>query len=123
MTEDIERIATAGAARLAAVQDLEQLRALETELLGKRSELSAVKQRLGSMDPHERRTIGRAVNDARTHLEAAAAERRAALEAGALDEMLETERLDLTELTGARRRYGHKHVVTQAAERLENVFI
>src|SRR5258706_11878058 len=123
MTADIERIADDGGARLLAARDLDDLRALESELLGKRSELSTVKQQLGGMDADQRRTIGRAVNEARERLEAAAATRRAELEAGELDVRLEAERLDLTEFAGTGRRYGHKHVVTQAAERLEDVFI
>jgi phenylalanyl-tRNA synthetase alpha chain len=123
MVDEIERIAAEGVDRLGAAADLEELRALETELLGKRSDLSAVKQRLGSLDADERRTIGMAVNDARARLEAAAAARREALEAGELDSRLEAERVDLTEVVGRGRRYGHKHLVTQATERLENVFI
>ena len=126
MIDEIERIAAEGEQRFAGASTLDELRTIDVELLGKRSELSAVKQKLGSLEPDERRTIGRAVNDARTRLEAAAAARRATLEAADLDAQLEAERLDLTELahtTGRTRRYGHKHLVTQAQERLENVFI
>ena len=123
MTDDIERIAAEGAARLAEAATLDDLRALETELLGKRSELSAVKQRLGTLGPDDRRTIGRAVNEARAALEAAAEARRRSLQADDLDQRLEAERLDLTEYAGGGRRHGHKHLVTQAQERLEDVFI
>ncbi|MEY2434425.1 MAG: phenylalanyl-tRNA synthetase alpha chain [Acidimicrobiaceae bacterium] len=123
MIDDIERIAAEGAARLAQAATLDDLTALNTELLGKRSELSGVKQRLGSLDPDQRKTIGRAVNDARSRLETAAEARRRALQATDLDERLEVERLDLTEFTNHGRRHGHKHLVTQAQERLEDVFI
>jgi phenylalanyl-tRNA synthetase alpha chain len=123
MTEAIEGIAAAGAARLAQAATLDDLRALETELLGKRSELSAVKQGLGSLSPDERKAVGRAVNDARSVLEAAAEARRQSLQADDLDQRLEAERLDLTEYAGGGRRHGHKHLVTQAQERLEDVFI
>ena len=123
MIDDIERIAADGAARLAAAASLDELRELDTALLGKRSELSAMKQRLGSLGPDERKTVGRAVNDARAALEAAAAARREVLQDAGLDARLEAERLDLTEFTGGGRRHGHKHLVTQAQERLENVFI
>ena len=126
MIDDIERIATEGEKRLAAAATLDELRALDTELLGKRSELSAMKQRLGALDPEERKTVGRAVNDARARLEQAAEARRSTLQAADLDAQLEEERLDLTEYanrSGRGRRYGHKHLVTQAQERLENVFI
>ncbi|MEY2447960.1 MAG: phenylalanyl-tRNA synthetase alpha chain [Acidimicrobiaceae bacterium] len=123
MIDDIEAIAAGGAARLAQATTLEDLRALETELLGKRSELSAVKQRLGALGADERKTVGRAVNEARGVLEAAADARRKSLQSDDLDQRLEIERLDLTEYAGAGRRHGHKHLVTQAQERLEDVFI
>jgi phenylalanyl-tRNA synthetase alpha chain len=82
-----------------------------------------VKQRLGSLGPDERKTIGRAVNEARSLLETAAHGRRQSLQADDLDQRLEDERLDLTEFAGGGRRHGHKHLVTQAQERLEDVFI
>jgi phenylalanyl-tRNA synthetase alpha chain len=123
MTDDIERIASDGVARAAQATTLDDLRAIETEILGKRSELSAVKQRLGSLDADERKVLGRAVNEARTAIEAAVGARRRTLEADDLDQRLEVERLDLTEFAGRGRRHGHKHLVTQAQERLEDVFI
>src|SRR4051794_957297 len=123
MIDDIERIAAEGEARLLACTNVDDVRAIEAELLGKRSQLSSVKQGLGALDPDARKTVGRAVNDARARLEAAAASRRHELEVRDLDQRLEVERLDLTEFAGRGRRYGHKHVVTQAAERLEDVFI
>jgi phenylalanyl-tRNA synthetase alpha chain len=123
MIDDIERIATAAVERLASAATLDELRALDTELLGKRSELSSIKQQLGALDADQRRTIGRAVNDARARMETASGKRRDALESAGLDAQLEAERLDLTQQLGRGRRYGHKHLVTQAQERLENVFI
>ena len=101
MIDDIERIATEGEARFAQAATLDDLRALDTELLGKRSELSAVKQRLGSLDVEQRKIVGRAVNDARARLEQAADERRTTLESADLDAQLEQERLDLTEFVHA----------------------
>ncbi len=54
--------------------------------------------------------------------QSALAERRAALAAGAREDRLEAERLDLTEVVpGARP--GHRHLVTQTIERLEDVFV
>jgi len=123
MIDDIERISAEGEARLLAATSVDEVRALEAELFGKRSQLSAVKQGLGALDADQRKTVGQAVNEARSRLERVAVERRSALEARDLDARLEVERLDLTEHVGAGRRYGHKHVVTQAAERLEDVFI
>jgi phenylalanyl-tRNA synthetase alpha chain len=123
MIDEIEQLAASGEARLSGAATLDELRTLETDLFGKRSELSAVKARLGSLSPDERKTVGRAVNAARARLEASAEKRRNALQAGDLEQRLELERLDLTEFAGGGRRHGHKHLVTQAQERLEDVFI
>ena len=123
MTDDIERIAAEGAARLAEAATLDDLRALETELLGKRSELSAVKQRLGSLGPDERKTVGRAVNEARTVLEAALESRRQALKPTTSTSGSRSSGSISPSTPGGGRRHGHKHLVTQAPERLEDVFI
>jgi phenylalanyl-tRNA synthetase alpha chain len=123
MTDDIASIATAGSARIAAVATLDELRDLDLELLGKRGAMAQQRQQLGALAPDERRAIGQALNDARATLQSALDKKRSELEATARADQLEIERLDLTEYTHQGRRYGHKHLVTQAWERLENVFI
>jgi phenylalanyl-tRNA synthetase alpha chain len=123
MTDEIERIATGGVARIADAGTLDELHAVEIELLGKRGALTAQRQQLGGLAPDERRSIGQALNDARATLEQALEKRRGDLESAARAAQLEAERLDLTEFTHQGRRYGHKHLVTQAWERLEDVFI
>ncbi len=73
-----------------------------------------------------RTSAGRSVRPSTTPaptLQSALDAKRSELESAARAEQLEVERLDLTEYTHRGRRYGHKHLVTQAWERLENVFI
>jgi phenylalanyl-tRNA synthetase alpha chain len=123
MTDEIERIATGGAARIADAGTLDALHAVEIELLGKRGALASQRQQLGGLAPEARRSIGQALNEARSTLEQALVKRRSDLESAARAGQLEAERLDLTEFTHQGRRYGHKHLVTQAWERLEDVFI
>ena len=121
-TDDLDELVAKARERIAAAASLDDLKAADSELLGKRSELSARKQGLGSLGPDERRDAGRALNEARTAVEAAVAERRAELEAAERAERLEAERLDLTEVVPSLRR-GHLHLVTQARDRLEDVFL
>jgi phenylalanyl-tRNA synthetase alpha chain len=120
--DDINRIADAAAERARAAATLDELRSVDAEVLGKRSEMSAIKQRLGSLDPEERKQVGKAINEARAAIEDAIAARRAVLEAGARTERLEAERLDLTEVVSTRHRCS-LHLVTQAMQRLEDVFV
>ena len=122
MLDDIARIADAGVARVATATSLDELRSFESELLGKRSELSTLKAKLGSLDADERRTAGQALNAARTRLEEAVGARRDELSAGERAARLESERLDLTEVPRSRH-LGHLHLVTQAMEHLEDVFV
>jgi len=109
-------------ARLSAAPTLDELRSLGSELLGKRGALAGFKQRLGSLDPDARRTLGQAVNDAVAKAQAAHDRRHRELAADARRVQLEAERLDLTEVVISPRR-GHAHLVTQAWERLEDVFV
>ena len=64
-------LAGTGAARIAAAGDLDTLRELETEFLGKRSELSGLKSAMRDMDPEQRRSFGAELNAAREQLDAA----------------------------------------------------
>ena len=122
MLDHIARIADAGVARVGSATSLDELRSLESQLLGKKSELTALKAKLGGLDAEERRTAGQAFNDARARLEEAVAARRADLAAAERAARLDAERLDLTEVPHSRH-LGHRHLVTQAIEHLEDVFV
>ena len=74
------------------------------------------------LSPEERKTFGAELNQARTRLTDAIAERRRELEAVQRRTRLAGERLDLTEALG-RVGVGHSHIVTQTWERLEDVFV
>jgi phenylalanyl-tRNA synthetase alpha chain len=121
---DVDAARATALARIDAATSLDDLASLQPELLGKRSALSGLKQRLGSLDAAERRTAGQAVNDALAAVEARLSERRSSFAATARQAAVEAERLDLTEILDRYQpRRGHLHLVTQAHERLEDVFV
>jgi phenylalanyl-tRNA synthetase alpha chain len=122
MLDEIARIEGDAVPRIAAAASLEDVRALDQELLGKRSPLSGLKSGLGRLDAEARKEAGAALNRAREVLAAALATRREELEGVARRQRLVAERLDLTELL-PEPGIGHLHLVTQAMERLEDVFI
>jgi phenylalanyl-tRNA synthetase alpha chain len=122
MIDDIARIEADALPRVEAVTTLDDLRALETELLGKRAPLSGLKAGLGKLDADLRREAGAAMQRARAAIEGALATRRAVLDQAERSILLEAERLDLTEV-GPDDGAGHLHLVTQAMERLEDVFV
>jgi phenylalanyl-tRNA synthetase alpha chain len=121
-TEELRTVVARSLDAVAAADSLDGLTALETELLGKRSALATRKAALGALAPEERREAGRALNEAREELTAALADRRAELADQARRVRVEAERLDLTELVPAYHP-GHRHLVTQTIERLEDVFV
>ncbi|MCU1357223.1 MAG: pheS [Acidimicrobiales bacterium] len=122
MIDDIRRIAADASDRIAAAATLDELGGLDRELLGKTSELSGFKRRMGELDHEGKREVGSALNAAQESLRFAVASRRDQLAAVARREQAEAERLDLTEVR-AGRDAGHLHLVTQAIEELEDVFV
>ena len=122
MDLDLDAHLTTAEAAVADAVDLDALAVVDTELLGRKSVLATVRSRLADMDPDDRKVVGRRVNEVRTEVERLISERRAELAGGARAEVLEAERLDLTEFDRGRR-LGHRHVVTQTWERLEDLFV
>jgi phenylalanyl-tRNA synthetase alpha chain len=122
---DVATVEADGLARVAAAGSLAELRAVEAELVGgKRSTLAALNARLGQLPIEERKEAGRTINAARARVEAAIAERAEKLAAGERQARIEAERLDLTEVIDRRQAtLGHRHLVTQARDELEDLFV
>jgi phenylalanyl-tRNA synthetase alpha chain len=122
MIDEIRRIQAEASSQIGSAASLDELASLERDLLGKGSQLTGFKKQMGSLDPEARREVGAALNGAREALAAAVAERRSSLEEAEAARRAEAERLDLTEVR-ATRDAGHLHLVTQAIEELEDVFV
>jgi len=106
----LKRIASAPAD---ALQDVER-----TELKG----LLSARQDLKAAPGELKKELGRSVNEALAAATAAIAARRTELESAERETSLEAERLDLTEVVGRVTR-GHRHLVTQARDELEDLFV
>ena len=124
---DIEGIATDGARAIADAPSTEALAQVETEYLGKRSALTRAHRSLGGLDPDARKDAGRRLNEVRTGLEEQLDARRADLARTERVASLHADRLDLTEVIPDQIRAplsrGHLHLVTQARDELEDVFV
>ncbi len=114
----VERAST----EIAAATDLESLAEVERSFVGKKGELVGLKKTLGQLEPEERKAAGQALNEAMSSVAAVVVDRRAVLATAAEAEQLASERLDLTEVIEEVKR-GHLHLVTQARDRLEDVFV
>jgi phenylalanyl-tRNA synthetase alpha chain len=123
MIEEVKRAGEAALARVGQAATAEEVRALEAELLGKRGPFATFKTGLGALATvDEKKAAGQAVNEATVAVAAGLDQRRRELAAAEREVQLAAERLDLTEVMSRPKR-GHAHVVTQAWERLEDVFI
>ena len=114
----VERATT----EIAAASDLDALAEVERAFVGKKGELVELKKTLGQLEPDERKAAGQALNEAMSSVAGVVNERRTVLAAAAEAKQLASERLDLTEVMDEVRR-GHLHLVTQARDRLEDVFV
>ncbi|HSP28193.1 MAG TPA: phenylalanine--tRNA ligase subunit alpha, partial [Ilumatobacteraceae bacterium] len=123
MLTDITAAREAALAEIEAASTLDDITSLTAGLTGKKGALAQLKTRLGSLESiDDKKAAGAAINEALGAVTGALDARRTALAAQALSSRVESERLDLTEFVGKPTR-GHAHLVTQAWERLEDVFI
>jgi phenylalanyl-tRNA synthetase alpha chain len=121
--DDIRAAQAAALAQVEAAASLDAVAALDVRLLGKQGELAGFKRGLGALETvDEKKAAGQAVNEAMQAVATALDDRRAALGEAAIAARVAAERLDLTEYVGRPTR-GHAHLVTQAWERLEDVFV
>ena len=123
LLDDVAAARDAGLARIATAASLDDIAVVDAELLGKKGSLALLKTRLGSLATvDEKKAAGQALNAATQAVSEALDARRTALGRAERSARLEAERFDLTEELTAPRR-GHSHLVTQAWQRLEDVFI
>jgi phenylalanyl-tRNA synthetase alpha chain len=127
MQAEIEQIVKEGGAAIEAATSTDALTQVEVELFGKRSALSGAHRTLGSLDPDARKEAGRQLHEARAALEAQLAAQWEILALAERAELLVSDRLDLTEvipeqITSPLSR-GHLHLVSQARDELEDVFV
>lgn len=118
---DIQTLTAQALADVAAAQSPEALEALRVNLLGKSGSITAQLKQLGSLPAQERKAAGEAINRAKEAVAAALGERRAVLDAAALDARLAAETVDVT-LPGRNGERGGLHPVTRALERITEIF-
>ncbi len=116
--ETIVQDAQAAFAAAAGPADLENAKAV---FLGKTGRMTELMKGLAALSVEEKKSRGAAINVAKQHIEAALADRRAALARAELDSQLQAEALDVT-LPGRQRGQGGLHPVSLTLERIEAIF-
>ena len=103
-----------------AAEDLAALDAVRVQFLGKKGLLTAQLRELGKLPPAEIPAAGKAINEAKSSLEATIDARRDALEAQRLARELKAEALDVT-LPGRGIPPGSLHPVTRSLRRIVRI--
>jgi len=128
LLEEIHALEADGRRRVEAAAGLDDVRAVETAVLGRKSPLAKVSAAMGGLAAADRRQVGQAMQEARGRLATLLEQRRAAFEAEDRERRIREERLDLTEImvhpgAASVADRGHLNLVTQTRDELEDTFI
>jgi phenylalanyl-tRNA synthetase alpha chain len=119
----IEQLRAEGAAAITAAPDSAALEELRVRFLGRKSELTSILRGIADLPAEERGPVGAGANSARKELEEALESRRAALEAGELDQRLVADAIDVTLPGTPPVRVGHIHPITRTRREIEDIFV
>ncbi len=118
---DIQATQTRLVDDIAAASDLDALEALRVAALGKAGSITALLKSLGGMTPDERQEQGPLIHALREAVTAAIADRKAALDAAAIDIKLAAEAIDMS-LPADTAPRGSVHPVSQVMDELAEIF-
>lgn len=120
--QEIETLVKAAPDRIRSAPNLEALKAIETDLLGRKSLIAESRRSLGALSAEERPLVGAQLNEATQQLTALLAGRRQELERAAEDRLLLEDRVDVT-LPAVELRHGWHHLVSQTLDEVADIFI
>jgi len=118
---ELTDIITQAQAAIAQSKDTRALDEVRVRFLGKKGELTAQLKSLGALPAEQRPAAGAAINDAKQAVQGWLDAREAALRTEQLNASLAKEKVDIT-LPGRRQSSGGLHPVSQALERMEQIF-
>jgi phenylalanyl-tRNA synthetase alpha chain len=119
----MQQLLTDASVAIGEALSLEQLDAIDSELLGRGSPISEARRGLGGIkDPDERRDTGRAINDVANQIKEIVSIRRATLAALEEATSLAQDWVDVT-LPGRRMPRGTHHLITQTINEIVDIFV
>jgi phenylalanyl-tRNA synthetase alpha chain len=110
-----------GLSSLAEAGTVQELERAYGAAVGRRSKWSEVQRSLGSLDPDDRKTVGRRANEVKSALDAVHDERTQALQEQHEGSLLDADAVDVT-LPGRRPRPGSLHPLTIVEDEIVDVF-
>ncbi|HYO82205.1 MAG TPA: phenylalanine--tRNA ligase subunit alpha [Bryobacteraceae bacterium] len=121
LSEQIVRVQGEALARIRAAATPEELESARIEYLGRKGAITGLGRELPRLSSEEKAAAGKALNDARTALEAAFDSRKTSFDATALQARLESEWVDLT-LPARGLLPGSLHPLSRIQREIEQVF-
>lgn len=118
-TEEVRRQALEA---IQAAATMDDLNALRIRYLGKKGLIQELMTQMRGLSAEEKPAFGQAVNACKQEVEQAFEERRTILQAAALQERLEKEKIDIT-LAGDQKPLGTRHPLLLIQQELEDLFI
>ncbi|MEX2394000.1 MAG: phenylalanine--tRNA ligase subunit alpha [Actinomycetota bacterium] len=119
---ELELLRERARTEIAAASSLDELERIDTAYLGRKARLNEINRGIKDLSDAEKRVVGKLGNEVKRELEAAMSDRRAVLEASAEDDLLRTDRLDLT-MPGRKPSRGAPNPLREVARRIEDAFI
>jgi phenylalanyl-tRNA synthetase alpha chain len=118
---DLDRLVRDAEQAFSQAADPAALENAKALFLGKNGALTEQLKMLGRADPETKKTLGAAINAAKTQVESLLAARRGALARAELEKKLSTEKIDVS-LPGRGRVPGGIHPVIRTWKRIEDIF-
>jgi phenylalanyl-tRNA synthetase alpha chain len=122
LQERISHVKEELSAQTLRLEDLDSLEAFRIEFLGRKGKIADLFKLMGQIDPADRATAGKLLNDLKREANEIFDIRKEKLSLSALDARIESERIDVT-LPGVYHPLGHKHLLTQVQQEIESIFL
>lgn len=124
LQEQLEELRTSTQAKLKEmhVDNAKELQELRVQVLGKKGSLTELLKGLKDLSHEMRPVVGKQVNEVRDVLTKSFEEQAKLVEQACIAKKLESESLDVT-LPGRQMKVGHRHVLTQTSEEIEDIFL
>lgn len=124
LQEQLEELRTSTQAKLKEmhVDNAKELQELRVQVLGKKGSLTELLKGLKDLSHEMRPVVGKQVNEVRDVLTKSFEEQAKLVEQASIAKKLESESLDVT-LPGRQMKVGHRHVLTQTSEEIEDIFL
>jgi phenylalanyl-tRNA synthetase alpha chain len=120
--EALDALSADAPSRIAEAADLEELAAVETEVVGKKSPIAEGRRGLGAVPESERGALGRAINDVAGELDALISRRRDELESLDHAQAVAGDAVDVT-LPGRAPNRGSTHIIQQVLDEVVDIFV